>query len=74
VVVLSFESRRDASFPRGAASLGATTVLRLAGGAFLCYLGVKIFMARPARQPTTVTTSGFLRGFTSTFFSTATEP
>src|SRR5262249_13773939 len=48
--------------------------LRLAGGAFLCYLGVKIFMARPTRQPTTVTTSGCLRGFTSTFFLTATDP
>jgi len=48
--------------------------LRLAAGAFLCYLGVRIFMARPARQPTTVTTSGLLRGFTSTFFLTATDP
>jgi threonine/homoserine/homoserine lactone efflux protein len=48
--------------------------LRLAGGVFLCYLGVKIFMARPARQPTTVTTSGFVRGFTSTFFLTTTDP
>ena len=54
--------------------IGLQPWLRLAGGALLCYLGVKIFMARPARQPTTVRTSGLLRGFTSTFLLTATDP
>ena len=54
--------------------IGFEPWLRLAGGAFLCYLGVKIFIGRPGPQPTTVTTSGLLRGFTSTFFLTATDP
>lgn len=50
------------------------TWLRLAGGAFLIYLGVKTFLARPAEPSTTPSTSGLASAYASTFFLTLTNP
>jgi threonine/homoserine/homoserine lactone efflux protein len=48
--------------------------LRFIGGTFLCYLGLKIFMARPTGRAAAARASGPLGGFISTFFLTATNP
>jgi threonine/homoserine/homoserine lactone efflux protein len=68
----------------GIAALGLTLVtsflvrehtwVRLIGGLFLCYLGLKTFFARPAGQEASSSTSSFLGAYTSTFFMTATNP
>ncbi len=48
--------------------------LRLIGGAFLIYLGVQTFRARPAENPAKAEGSGLLGAYTSTFFLTLTNP
>ncbi len=48
--------------------------LRLIGGAFLCYLGVKTFLARPAQQAASVQGQGLVGAYVSTFFLTLTNP
>jgi threonine/homoserine/homoserine lactone efflux protein len=48
--------------------------LRLVGGLFLCYLGVKTLLARPAQQAATVKGRGVLGTYASTFFLTLTNP
>jgi threonine/homoserine/homoserine lactone efflux protein len=49
--------------------------LRLIGGAFLCYLGVKTLLSRPAEQATTASANSTLWGdYLSTFFLTVTNP
>lgn len=50
--------------------------LRLIGGAFLCYLGVRTFLARPAEQTQTTTTrdNSLVADYTSTLFLTLTNP
>jgi len=48
--------------------------LRLTGGAFLCYLGVKTILARPAEQAATTNEHGLLAAYASTFFLTLTNP
>jgi len=50
------------------------TWIRLVGGAFLCYLGVKTFFARPATQGASIRGVGLIRAFTSTLFLTLTNP
>jgi len=48
--------------------------LRLAGGLFLCYLGVRTFVARPAERAAGGTGAGRLGAFASTFGLTLTNP
>ena len=48
--------------------------LRLFGGAFLCYLGVKTILSRPADQAATAKGSGLAGAYGSTFLLTLTNP
>jgi threonine/homoserine/homoserine lactone efflux protein len=48
--------------------------LRLFGGAFLCYLGAKTFLARPAEKAAEARGRGLVAGYVSTFFLTLTNP
>jgi threonine/homoserine/homoserine lactone efflux protein len=48
--------------------------LRLIGGLFLCYLGGRTFVARPATRGAAVTGRGLLGAFGSTFVLTLTNP
>lgn len=48
--------------------------LRLIGGLFLCYLGFKIWLAKPARQTILAKGSGLVGAYASTFFLTLTNP
>jgi len=48
--------------------------LRLIGGLFLCYLGVKTLLSRPAEVAATAQGKGLLGAYTSTLFLTATNP
>ncbi len=48
--------------------------LRLFGGVFLCYLGVKTFLARPAEKGVETRGRGLIAGYFSTFFLTLTNP
>ena len=48
--------------------------LRLIGGAFLCYLGLKTFLARPAEQASSAQGDGLVGAYGSTFFLTLTNP
>jgi threonine/homoserine/homoserine lactone efflux protein len=57
------------------------TLLRLIGGAFLVYLGVRTFLSRPANTPPQATDkisppgeSGIASAYISTFFLTITNP
>ncbi len=54
--------------------VGQQAWLRLAGGLFLCYLGLKTLLARPAEQGTAVRSRGLLGSYVSTFFLTVTNP
>lgn len=47
--------------------------LRLIGGAFLCYLGVRIFLSVPHEKPTS-REDGLLADYVSTLFLTLTNP
>ncbi len=48
--------------------------IRLIGGAFLCYLGVKIFFSRPVESGSAAEGKGLLGAYLSTFFLTLTNP
>ena len=48
--------------------------LRLVGGAFLCYLGVKTFLARPAERAAAAGGGGLASAYISTLFLTLTNP
>lgn len=48
------------------------TILRIVGGAFLLYLGIKTFFAPPAAEPGS--TKNDASAFASTFFLTLTNP
>jgi threonine/homoserine/homoserine lactone efflux protein len=48
--------------------------LHLIGGAFLCYLGIKTLLAKPANQAATARENGLLGDYASTFFLTLTNP
>ena len=58
--------------------LGGASWLRLVGGAFLLYLGVKTFLARPAERAAERAAEarggGLLGAYASTFFLTLTNP
>jgi len=44
------------------------------GGLFLCYLGIRTFITKPAEKPAEVGGSGLLSAYFSTFFLTVTNP
>jgi threonine/homoserine/homoserine lactone efflux protein len=48
--------------------------LRLIGGGFLLYLGLKTFLAKPAEQAALVKGNGLVSAYASTFFLTLTNP
>lgn len=48
--------------------------LKLLGGLFLCYLGVKTWLAKPAREAASVSGSGLLGAYGSTVLLTLTNP
>jgi len=50
------------------------TWVRLVGGAFLCWLGMKTFLAKPAGQTETGKTTGLFGVYISTFVLTLTNP
>jgi threonine/homoserine/homoserine lactone efflux protein len=54
--------------------MGHSNWLRLIGGIFLLYLGVKTFFSKPAEQAAKVSRGGLLGAYLSTFFLTITNP
>ena len=48
--------------------------LRIAGGCFLLYLGIKTFREKPAEHAAQVNQSGYFGAYLSTFFLTITNP
>ena len=48
--------------------------LRLIGGVFLCYLGLKAFLAKPKEEVALTKGKGFFGAYASTFFLTLTNP
>jgi len=68
----------------GIAALGITLIsgfltdhqvlLRLAGGIFLCYLGVKIYQTKPTQQTPTGDVNGLLGAYVTTFLLTFSNP
>lgn len=48
--------------------------LRLIGGLFLCYLGVRTFLAQPAEQAAAAKSTGLAGAYASTFLLTLTNP
>ncbi len=48
--------------------------LRLTGGLFLCYLGIKTSMAKPAKRAALAKGNGLVGAYASTFFLTLTNP
>lgn len=48
--------------------------LRLVGGGFLCFLGVRIFLSAPGEQATPAKRMGLSSAFASTFFLTLSNP
>jgi threonine/homoserine/homoserine lactone efflux protein len=47
---------------------------RLIGGGFLCYLGIKTLLARPAAEEASTRGNGLAAGYASTLFLTLTNP
>ncbi len=54
--------------------IGQQEWFSLAGGAFLLYLGIKTFLARPSERSASERGSGLLAAYGSTFFLTLTNP
>ncbi len=48
--------------------------LRVIGGIFLCFLGVRTFLSKPAEQATSLKEIGLINAYTSTFLLTLTNP
>ena len=48
--------------------------IRLLGGAFLCYLGIKTLLVRPAETAAQAKSNGLFGAYASTFFLTLTNP
>jgi threonine/homoserine/homoserine lactone efflux protein len=48
--------------------------LRLIGGGFLCYLGIRTFITSPLKQSSSLKEKGLLNAYISTFFLTLTNP
>ncbi len=49
-------------------------LFRLIGGIFLCYLGLRIFLARPVEHAAKTGRNGLVGAYLSTFFLTLTNP
>ena len=56
------------------ALVGTELWIRLLGGAFLLYLGLRTFFARPADRPASTSAAGLAAAYASTFFLTLTNP
>jgi threonine/homoserine/homoserine lactone efflux protein len=54
--------------------LGGATWLRLAGGIFLLYLGIRTFFSKPADRAPSPSRGGLTGAYLSTFFLTITNP
>ena len=54
--------------------IGQQRGLRLGGGAFLCYLGARTFLAAPAGNAAPARSSGLARAYASTLALTLTNP
>ena len=54
--------------------VGQQAWLRLMGGVFLCYLGLKTLFAKPAEQAASAKGTGLVGAFASTLFLTITNP
>jgi threonine/homoserine/homoserine lactone efflux protein len=54
--------------------VGQQVWLRLVGGAFLCYLGIRTLLAKPAEKASEAKGTGLLGAYASTFFLTLTNP
>jgi len=54
--------------------VGYQTWIRLVGGLFLCYLGLKTYLSRPAEGPAYAEGEGLVGAYISTFFLTLTNP
>jgi threonine/homoserine/homoserine lactone efflux protein len=50
------------------------TWLRIIGGLFLCWLGLKTFLGKPAQESANVPGAGLVADYVSTFFLTLTNP
>ncbi len=50
------------------------TLLRLVGGFFLCFLGVRALRSKPVEQANLAETQSLIRAYGSTFFLTLTNP
>jgi threonine/homoserine/homoserine lactone efflux protein len=50
------------------------TWLRLIGGVFLCYLGIKTFLSKPAEEAASAKGNGIAGAYASTFLLTLTNP
>lgn len=48
--------------------------LRLVGGSFLCFLGFRTFLSKPAEQAALIKGKGLVGSYASTFFLTITNP
>ena len=54
--------------------LGQSDWLRLAGGIFLLYLGIRTFLSKPSEQAAMASRGGLFGAYLSTFFLTITNP
>jgi len=54
--------------------IGYQSSIRLVGGLFLCYLGLKTYFSRPAETPAMAKGEGLLGGYVSTLVLTLTNP
>jgi threonine/homoserine/homoserine lactone efflux protein len=54
--------------------LGYQMWIKLVGGLFLCYLGLKTLLSKPAENPACAEGQGLLGAYASTFFLTLTNP
>lgn len=50
------------------------TTLRIVGGLFLCFLGLKTFLSKPASEAANARAVGLVADYTSTFLLTLTNP
>lgn len=56
------------------ALIGQLTAIRLLGGLFLCYLGLRTLLAQPSERASESRSSGLLGAYVSTFVLTLTNP
>ncbi|MCK4899999.1 MAG: LysE family transporter [Anaerolineales bacterium] len=54
--------------------IGGQTWLRLVGGIFLCYLGIRTLLAKPIQDEASIQRTGLASAYASTFILTLTNP